>query len=142
MVCRRLTSGQTGPFETLKRLLDAIMEDMRLLRSHSFRTGLVLLGVATILWLGLEWSASYEQAPTPGEKNLGVAVLGVLFGIATVIFAVGGAVCVIASLVSTYLRVSPRNQIELLPFFASPPARRLSWFSNTSAKRLLFPARS
>jgi hypothetical protein len=80
---------------------------MRLLRSRSFRIGVVLLGVATILWLGLEWSASYELARSPGEKNLGVAVLGMLFGVPMLIFASGGLVCIIVSLVSVYRRVAP-----------------------------------
>ena len=56
-----------------------------LLRSRSFWIGVALLGVAVLLSLGLEWSASVEQAKTPGEKSLGVAVLGILFGPAILI---------------------------------------------------------
>ena len=82
------------------------MEGMHLLRSHAFRVGVVLLGVSVILWLGLEWSASYEQARTPGEKNLGVAVLGMLLGIPMLIFGAGGLVCVFVSVVSICRQVS------------------------------------
>ena len=61
-----------------------------LLRSRSFRTGALLVAAAGVLFLCLEWAASWEQAGSP-EKDLGVAALGMLFGIPMLILGVGGA---------------------------------------------------
>ena len=44
-------------------------------------TGILLLAICAILYLALQVSVAHEQALSPGEKSLGVAVLGMLFGI-------------------------------------------------------------
>jgi hypothetical protein len=43
----------------------------------------------------LEWSSSIEQASSPGEKNFGVAALGMLFGLPMLIFGLAGIVLLI-----------------------------------------------
>jgi len=74
------------------------MSGMRLLRSRSFPlVSYCSCGYHTVVGAR---AASYEQARSTGEKNLGVAVLGMLLGIPTLIFGSGGLVCVIVSLVS------------------------------------------
>jgi hypothetical protein len=73
------------------------MQIGRLLRSPSFRVGIMLLAVTVVLFFGLEWLATSEQASSPGEKNLGVAVLGMLFGVPMLISGIGGLGCVIVS---------------------------------------------
>src|SRR5258708_6830135 len=74
------------------------MQIGRLLRSPSFGIGNVLLALTAVLFLGLAWSAASEQAHSPGEKNLGVAVLGMLFGIPMLICGFCGFGCVIVSM--------------------------------------------
>jgi hypothetical protein len=43
--------------------------------------GILLVAISAILYLALQVSAAHEQALSPGEKSLGVAALGMLFGI-------------------------------------------------------------
>jgi hypothetical protein len=38
----------------------------------------------------LEWSSSVEQVSSPGEKDLGVAVLEMIFGIPTLVLGLVG----------------------------------------------------
>jgi hypothetical protein len=57
--------------------------------------GGLLLALSAVLYAALEMSAHWEQAKTPGEKNFGVAMLGVLFGIPAVVCAAIGVVCLI-----------------------------------------------
>lgn len=40
-----------------------------------------LLALSVVLYLILALSTAHEQALSPGEKSLGVAVLGIMFGI-------------------------------------------------------------
>jgi len=64
------------------------------LRSVAFWIGVILLVMALMLWLTLEWSISAEQAQAPGEKSLGVAVLGMLYGPPILVLGAGGFGCV------------------------------------------------
>jgi len=50
-------------------------------RNASLWIGCLLLAAAIGLYALLRWSISAEQARSPGEKDLGVAVLAMLFGI-------------------------------------------------------------
>jgi hypothetical protein len=65
----------------------------------------VLIGLSIVLYAALELSTRWEQARTPGEKNLGVAILFMIFGIPTGIFGVLGLLCLIlAGLIFAYRR--------------------------------------
>jgi hypothetical protein len=55
-------------------------------------TSLVLFALALILYIALEVSVAHEQALSPGEKSLGVAVLGMIFGIPMFLSAATGTV--------------------------------------------------
>ena len=59
--------------------------------------GVFLLGLSILLYIALEVSSRWEQARTPGEKNLGVAVLGMTFGIPMLISAATGLLCLLIS---------------------------------------------
>jgi hypothetical protein len=48
-------------------------------------TGWILVGLSAVLFVALELSSRWEQAKTPGEKNMGVAALFMAFGIPMVI---------------------------------------------------------
>lgn len=61
----------------------------RLVRSTGFRIGLLLLALATLGAVGLMVTTAREQALTPGEKNLGVAVL-FMFWLPILFLAVAG----------------------------------------------------
>lgn len=74
------------------------MKIATLLRSSLVRTGSLLIGIATGLYGLLGWSSSVEQARSPGEKNLGVAVLGMLFGIPAVVLGILGLGFVVAGI--------------------------------------------
>jgi hypothetical protein len=50
---------------------------------------LLLVGAGVCIGL-LDWFSSVEQARSPGEKDFGVAVLGMIFGIPALILAVAG----------------------------------------------------
>jgi hypothetical protein len=53
----------------------------------------VLIGLSVLLYAALEFSSRWEQAKTPGEKNMGVAVLFMIFGIPMLISAAAGLLC-------------------------------------------------
>ena len=74
------------------------MRRFTFLRPSWLRDGILLLGCATVLWLFFERLADNEQAQAPGEKDLGIGVLGILFLIPTVILATAGFGCLITSL--------------------------------------------
>lgn len=44
-------------------------------------TGLALIGLSVVLYVVSEVLDRWEQAKTPGEKNMGVAVLFIIFNI-------------------------------------------------------------
>jgi hypothetical protein len=58
-------------------------------------TGLTLIGLSVVLYASLELSSRWEQAKTPGEKNMGVAVLFMIFGIPILISAAAGVLCLL-----------------------------------------------
>src|SRR5690242_2161028 len=53
--------------------------------------GWALVAVSIILYLTLQVSTTHEQALSPGEKSLGVAVLGIMFGIPMIVTGAAGA---------------------------------------------------
>lgn len=52
--------------------------------------GCLLVAVSAILYCALEISVAHEQALSPGEKSLGVAVLGMLLGIPMILSGAAG----------------------------------------------------
>ena len=66
-------------------------------RKQMLWLGLVLIGLSVFLGLLLQVSSSWEQSQTPGEKNLGVAVLGIMFGLPSLICAAAGVVSLLVS---------------------------------------------
>jgi len=57
--------------------------------------GGLLLALSVLLYAAMEAATRWEQAKTPGEKNLGVGVLAMLFGIPALACAAIGVVCLI-----------------------------------------------
>ena len=43
----------------------------------------------------LSWTSAAEQARSPGEKDLGVAVLAMMFGLPALVLAAAGVLCLI-----------------------------------------------
>jgi hypothetical protein len=58
-------------------------------------TGSVLIGLSMALYGAGELSARWEQAKNPGEKDLGVAVLFMMFDIPMLILAGAGLLCLL-----------------------------------------------
>jgi len=58
-------------------------------------TGLALIGLSVVLYVAGELSARWEQAKNPGEKDLGVAVLFMIFDIPMLISAAAGLLCLL-----------------------------------------------
>jgi hypothetical protein len=58
-------------------------------------TGSALIGLSVVLYGAGELSARWEQAKNPGEKDLGVAVLFMMFDIPMLIFAGAGLLCLL-----------------------------------------------
>ena len=58
-------------------------------------TGLALIGLSVVLYASLELASRWEQAKTPGEKNMGVAVLFMIFGIPMLISTAAGVLCLL-----------------------------------------------
>jgi hypothetical protein len=48
-----------------------------------------------VLYASLEVASRWEQAKTPGEKNMGVAVLFMIFGMPILISAAAGVLCLL-----------------------------------------------
>jgi hypothetical protein len=46
----------------------------------------------------LDWSSSFEQARSRGEKDFGVAVLGMIFGIPALLLGLAGGLCLLAGI--------------------------------------------
>jgi hypothetical protein len=75
-------------------------------------TGFTLVAVSTIFYLALQVSAAREQALSPGEKSLGVAALGMVFGIPFIVTGAAGlGLLAFAALLAAYRRF----QTETLP---------------------------
>jgi hypothetical protein len=67
--------------------------------------GLALIGLSVVLYASLEVASRWEQAKTPGEKNMGVAVLFMIFGIPILISAAAGVLCLlVGTLAFVYVR--------------------------------------
>jgi hypothetical protein len=72
--------------------------------------GLVLVGVSGLLYLGLHVTTKWEQAQSPGQKNLGVAVLFLMFGIPALVCAGAAAISfVVSGIAFGYQRVCQRR---------------------------------
>jgi hypothetical protein len=71
-------------------------------------TGSALIGLSVLLYAALEFSSRWEQAKTPGEKNMGVAVLFMIFGIPMLISAAGLLCLVVGALAFAHGRFSRR----------------------------------
>jgi hypothetical protein len=70
-----------------------------------------LLSLAAITWVALSITTTHEQALTPGEKNYGVAVLAMLFGIPLLFFVASGLVVLLLSgIVFLYRKFARQNQ--------------------------------
>jgi hypothetical protein len=63
--------------------------------------GLVLLGLSGLLYIALVVTSNWEQARSPEERNLGVAVLFMIFGIPMLCCAATGVFSFLIS-VSAY----------------------------------------
>jgi hypothetical protein len=59
------------------------------------RIGCLSIGAAFACFGLLNWSSSVEQATSPGEKDLGVAVLAMIFGIPAIFFGLAGLLCLV-----------------------------------------------
>ena len=57
--------------------------------------GWALIGLSMVLYVIMELSTRWEQARTPGEKNMGVAVLFMIWSIPTLISGAAGLLCLI-----------------------------------------------
>lgn len=76
-------------------------------------TGWVLLGLSGLFFLALEVSTWWEQSRTPGEKNLGVAALAIMFGLPMLACAAAGSlILLIAALASVYRRLFRRDVVN------------------------------
>jgi hypothetical protein len=68
-------------------------------------TGCALIGLSVLLYVAGEISTRWEQAKTPGERNLGVAVLFMIFDIPMLASAAAGLLClVVGALAFAYRR--------------------------------------
>ena len=82
--------------------------------SSSVRFAIMSAVVFTVLsltlYIGLETTAAHEQAQSLGQKDLGVAVLGIMIGIPILLLA-GGAILslIIAGVLWCRILSSPRN---------------------------------
>ena len=73
-----------------------------------FKIGVLLLVLSASSWLALIITTAQEQARTPGEKNLGVAVLGMIWGLPMLAFGAGGvSVLLVHSVLFLYRRFRP-----------------------------------
>jgi hypothetical protein len=68
-----------------------------LVRSSSFRFGVGLLALSLLLSVLAGRTISSEAALTPAEKNLGVAVLGIMFEIPVLALGAAGIVSLLVS---------------------------------------------
>ena len=62
------------------------------------RVALIFLGLAVVTFMLLLVVANWEQARSPGEDSLGVAVLGMIFMPFILLFLIAGAACLITGL--------------------------------------------
>lgn len=87
------------------------MQFGELVRSYSFRLGVGLLALSLLLSVLADRAISSEAALTPGEKNLGVAVLGIMFGIPILALGAAGIVSLLVSVGIRIKRAHSSTQI-------------------------------
>ena len=81
-------------------------------RSKLFLLGVFLLFLAALTWVALSVTTTNEQALTPGEKNYGVAVLAMVFGIPLLFFLASGLVVLLLSgIVFLYRKFARQNRL-------------------------------
>jgi hypothetical protein len=68
-------------------------------------TGWALIGLSLLLYCAYEVLTRWEQAKTPGEKNLGVAVIFMTFWFPMLISAVAGFLCLTVGALSFAYRL-------------------------------------
>jgi len=68
-----------------------------LLRSNVFRAGVYLLLLTVLVWVGFSMASAHEQARSPGEKNLGVAVLAMMFVPVIAVLGLASLGCILVS---------------------------------------------
>lgn len=94
--------SQRTRFATVCRLGRAIIPPVRvpaLLKNNPLiGIGCLSLAGALVCFGLLDWSSSVEQASSPGEKDLGVAVLGMMFGIPAFFLGLAGLLCLVAGM--------------------------------------------
>jgi hypothetical protein len=85
-------------------------------RSKLFLLALFLLSLAAITYVALSVTTTHEQALTPGEKNYGVAVLAMLFGMPLLFFVASGLVALLLSgIVFLCRKFARQNQLPPSP---------------------------
>ena len=73
-------------------------------------TGLIFTGLSLLLFGALELTTHWEQAQTPGERDLGVAALAILFGLPLLACAAGALISFLVCLVAfAYRRMFQRQ---------------------------------
>jgi len=82
-------------------------------RSTLLKVGVSFLALALLSWVGLIVTTSHEQASTPGEKNLGVAALFIMWGLPTLFFLASGVCVLFVHLaLSSYRRFSRPKSLQ------------------------------
>jgi hypothetical protein len=79
-------------------------------QSKLFKVSVALLLLAVFAWFGLTITTAHEQARTPGERNLGVAVLGMIWGLPVLLFGASGALLLLVHLALFSLRKFSRME--------------------------------
>ncbi len=75
-----------------------------------FWTGASLLALAAITWLAFSMLTAHELARTPGEKDYGVAVLGIAFLPVILLLGAGGvSFLMVSSVALAYRKIAPKN---------------------------------
>jgi hypothetical protein len=87
------------------------MQFGELVRSYSFRFGVGLLALSLLLSVLADRAISSDAALTPGEKNLGVAVLGIMFEIPILALGAAGIVSLLVS-VGVWIKRSRRASTQ------------------------------
>jgi hypothetical protein len=85
---------------------------MREFRKQTLWIGLVLIGLSVFLALLLQITSSWEQSRNPGEKDLGVAVLGIMFGVPSLICAAGVVSLLVSATAFAWNRLA-RNRLSV-----------------------------
>ena len=66
-----------------------------------------------MLFVSLHFASAWEQSQSPGEKNMGVAVLGIMFGVPMLLAAAAGLVSLVVSGIAfVWLRIVRRVWVD------------------------------